>query len=359
MVEKETLRRALQTLVEPTSGRTLGQLHALKTLEVENATMRVCLEIGFPVEEGELRRRVQELATANGIDVGCLDVARHVVAHRVKPGLKPLSGVKNILAVGSAKGGVGKSTVAVNLALSLAAMGASVGVLDADIHGPSVPLMLGVRGRPASLDGKSMQPLTSHGLQVNSIGFFVEENEPVVWRGPMVAGSLKQLAEQTAWEGLDYLVVDMPPGTGDVQLTLSQSIPVTAAIVVTTPQQVACEDTARGLRLFEKVGIPVLGIIENMAYFKCPGCGRIERIFGQGGAQALSGRFGIPVLGELPLVPETCALADEGVPAVLAQPSGELGAAFAAIALRVASLVAGIPKDMSDIMPRVRVEPVA
>jgi ATP-binding protein involved in chromosome partitioning len=251
---------------------------------------------------------------------------------------------------------VGKSTTAVNLALALAAEGASVGVLDADIYGPSQPMMLGINGRPESLDGKTMEPLENHGVQVSSIGFMIDPDEPMVWRGPMVTGALQQLLEQTNWRELDYLIVDMPPGTGDIQLTLSQKVPVTGAVIVTTPQDIALLDARKGLKMFEKVGIPILGVVENMATHVCSNCGHVEHIFGQGGGAKMCADFGVDFLGALPLTMAIREQTDSGRPTVVADPEGPVAAVYKEIARRIAVKVAEKAKDMSAKFPSIVVK---
>ena len=263
--------------------------------------------------------------------------------------------MKNIIAVSSGKGGVGKSTVTANIALALAAEGARVGVLDADIYGPSQPTMLGASGRPESTDGVNMDPIESLGLQINSIGFMIDPEEPMIWRGPLVAQALTQLLNQTAWNNLDYLVIDMPPGTGDIQLTLSQSVPVTGAVVVTTPQDIALLDAKKGLRMFEKVNVPVLGIVENMAMYVCPKCGHMEHVFGEGGANRMSEQYKVPVLGQLPLDGRIREQADTGRPTVVADPDGAVAKIYRDIAVKAAAYVALAAKDMSRVMPSVKV----
>src|SRR5207249_1906171 len=247
-------------------------------------------------------------------------VTSKVVAHAVQRGVKLIPGIKNIIAVASGKGGVGKSTTAVNLALALAAEGAQVGVLDADIYGPSQPTMLGIAGRPESRDGKTLEPLEAYGLQAMSIGCLIDVDTPMVWRGPMVTQALQQLLTQTNWRDLDYLIIDMPPGTGDIQLTLSQKVPVTGAVIVTTPQDIALLDARKGLKMFEKVGIPILGIVENMSTHICSNCGHEEHIFGQGGAERMCKEYGVELLGSLPLDIAIREQADSGKPTVVADP---------------------------------------
>jgi len=274
----------------------------------------------------------------------------------VQQGVKLLPNVKNIIAVASGKGGVGKSTTAVNLALALAAEGAKVGILDADIYGPSLPTMLGISGNPESADGKTMQPLIGHGVQANSIGFLVEADSPMVWRGPMVTSALEQLLRQTNWTDLDYLVVDMPPGTGDIQLTLSQRVPVTGVVIVTTPQDIALLDAKKGLKMFEKVGIPILGIVENMSIHICSNCGHAEHIFGAGGGAAMCEQYGVDFLGSLPLDIAIREQADAGRPSVVADPAGKPAELYRAIARKVAIKVAQKSRDMASKFPAIVVQ---
>jgi ATP-binding protein involved in chromosome partitioning len=273
----------------------------------------------------------------------------------VQRGLKLMPNVKNIIAVASGKGGVGKSTTAVNLALALAAEGAAVGMLDADIYGPSQPMMLGINGRPESADGKTMEPLENHGLQVSSIGFLIDPDEPMVWRGPMVTQALTQLLEQTNWRDLDYLIVDMPPGTGDIQLTLSQRVPMTGAVIVTTPQDIALIDARKAVTMFDKVGVPILGVVENMAVHVCSNCGHAEHIFGEGGGKRYAQEKGIEYLGALPLAMHIREQADSGKPTVVADPDSEAAAMYRSIARQVAIKIASKAKDFSSKFPTITV----
>ena len=267
-----------------------------------------------------------------------------------------IKGVRNILAVSSGKGGVGKSTTAVNLALALVAEGAKVGLLDADIYGPSQPMMMGISGRPESADGKTMEPMENYGLQVSSIGFMIDPDEPMVWRGPIVTQALTQLLEQTNWRDLDYLIVDMPPGTGDIQLTMSQKVPVTGAVIVTTPQDIALLDARKGLKMFEKVGIPILGIVENMSTHICSNCGHAEAIFGEGGGEKMCGEYGVDFLGALPLTMSIRQQADSGKPTVVADPDGPIAVIYKQIARKIAIKVAEKAKDMSAKFPTIVVK---
>jgi ATP-binding protein involved in chromosome partitioning len=274
----------------------------------------------------------------------------------VQRGIKTLPNVKNIIAVASGKGGVGKSTTAVNLALALAAEGASVGMLDADIYGPSQPTMLGIVGRPESRDGKSLEPMYGHGLQASSIGFMIDPDAPMVWRGPMVTQALEQLLRDTNWRDLDYLVIDMPPGTGDIHLTLSQKIPVTGAVIVTTPQDIALLDARKGLKMFEKVGIPILGLVENMAIHVCSNCGHAEHIFGQGGGERMAKEYDVEYLGGLPLDIRIREQADSGRPTVVSDPDGDVAAIYRKIARRVAVRIADQARDMTSKFPSIVVQ---
>jgi ATP-binding protein involved in chromosome partitioning len=283
------------------------------------------------------------------------NVTMKIVAHAVQRGLKVLPSVKNIVAVFSGKGGVGKSTVAANLALALAAEGARVGVLDADIYGPSQPTMLGISGKPESVDGQSIEPMENYTLQVSSIGFLIDADQPMVWRGPMVTQALQQLLGQTNWKELDYLVVDMPPGTGDIQLTLAQQVPVTGAVIVTTPQDIALMDAKKGLKMFEKVGIPILGIVENMAVHVCSNCGHVEHIFGAEGGRRMAEQYGVELLGSLPLDIRIREQTDSGRPTVVAEPDSAITTAYKDIARKVAVRIAEKAKDMSLKMPTIKV----
>jgi ATP-binding protein involved in chromosome partitioning len=280
----------------------------------------------------------------------------NIVAHTVQRGVKLMPNVKNIIAVSSGKGGVGKSTTAVNLALALAAEGATVGILDADIYGPSQPMMLGITGRPESIAENTIEPMEGHGLQASSIGFLIDTDSPMVWRGPMVTSALEQLLRQTNWRDVDYLIVDMPPGTGDIQLTLSQKVPVTGAVIVTTPQDIALLDARKGLKMFEKVGIPIIGVVENMSIYICPNCDHQEHIFGQGGGQKMCNDYGVDFLGSLPLNLSIREQADSGRPTVVADPDGAISAIYKGIARKIAIQVAEMSKDMSSKFPSIVVQ---
>jgi ATP-binding protein involved in chromosome partitioning len=285
-----------------------------------------------------------------------VNVHSKIVSHAVQRGVKLIPGVKNIIAVASGKGGVGKSTTAVNLALALAAEGARAGILDADIYGPSQPTMLGISGRPTSPDGKTIDPMLNHGIQASSIGFLIDPDEPMVWRGPMVTQALEQLMRDTRWDDLDYLIIDLPPGTGDIQLTLSQKVPVTGAVIVTTPQDIALMDARRGFKMFEKVGIPILGVIENMSIHICSKCGHEEHIFGEGGAQRMCSDYGTELLGALPLDIRIREQADSGKPTVVSDPDSRPAEIYREIARRVAVKIAEQSKDMSSKFPNIVVQ---
>jgi len=351
----EALRTALSDVVDPNTNRKLGPVLKDSTLQREGQRINLTLALGYPLHNGhpELQQRIETVLKQQGLELGRLDFAVKVATHAVQRGLKPLPNVRNIIAVASGKGGVGKSTTAVNLALALRAQGASVGLLDADIYGPSVPIMLGLTGKPKSLDGKTMEPMEAHGLQANSIGFLIDEDAPAIWRGPMVSQALEQLLRQTNWRDLDYLIVDMPPGTGDIALTLSQKVPVAGAVIVTTPQDLALADARKGLRMFQKVEVPVLGVVENMSIHICSQCGHAEPIFGEHGGRDMAAEFNLPWLGSLPLAIEIRTQTDSGSPSVVAEPEGKVAALYKEIAWKVAVQVAALPRDMSAKMPTV------
>lgn len=355
----ESVQAAVHNVVDPAIGLKPLEAGKVRLLDVSGDQVKLDIELGYPVQSrlDELHQlfvTAVEQAGAKQVD---LTLSWSVQAHKVQAGVKLLPNVKNIIAVASGKGGVGKSTTAVNLALALARDGASVGILDADIYGPSQPTMLGVTGQqPKSTDGKTMQPLESHGVQVNSIGFLVDPEAPMVWRGPMVTQALDQLLRQTQWRDLDYLIVDMPPGTGDIQLTLAQRVPVTGAVIVTTPQDIALIDARPGYKMFEKVGIPVLGIVENMAMHVCSQCGHVEHIFGEGGGQRMADEYNVPWLGSLPLALSIRELTDAGRPTVVSEPASEAAQAYIAVARQVAARVAMQARDMSSRFPTIVVQ---
>ena len=353
-----TLRQAISTVVDPHTGQDFVTSKALKALRITGADVSVEVELAYPAKSLFPTLR-QQLVTAikqvPGVGQVTVQLSSRIVAHAAQRGVQLLPQVKNIIAVASGKGGVGKSTTAVNLALALASEGASVGLLDADIYGPSQPMMMGIEGRPESSDGKTMDPLENHGVQVMSIGFLVAKDEAMIWRGPMATQALEQLLRQTNWRDLDYLIVDMPPGTGDIQLTLSQRVPMTGAVIVTTPQDIALLDAKKGIKMFEKVGVPILGIVENMAVHICSQCGHSEHIFGHEGGKRMAEEFGMPYLGALPLDLSIRLQADSGKPTVVSDPDGSVAAIYKAIARQVAVGVAAKAKDFSAKFPTITV----
>ncbi len=353
----ERVNQALSTVVDPNTGKDLLSSRSARNVKVDGDRVSLDVELGYPARSQiePIRGLVTAALKAAGASAVSANVTMKIVAHTVQRGLKVMPNVKNIVAVSSGKGGVGKSTVAVNLALALAAEGARVGMLDADIYGPSQPMMLGIEGKPESEDGKTMEPLENHGIQAMSIGFLVDTDQPMVWRGPMVTQALQQLLNQTNWKDVDYLVVDMPPGTGDIQLTLAQQVPVTGAVIVTTPQDIALIDAKKGLKMFEKVNVPILGLVENMAIHVCSKCGHAEHIFGEGGAQKMAQQYGVDVLGALPLDIRIREQTDAGRPTVVAEPDSEIADTYRAIARKVAVKIAEKSKDMSLKMPTIKV----
>ncbi|MCS7100667.1 MAG: iron-sulfur cluster carrier protein ApbC [Burkholderiaceae bacterium] len=357
MITLERVNEVLKSLIDPNTGKDYLSARAARNVKVDGDAVSLDIELGYPARSQleSIRRQVADALLAAGARRADVNVTVKIVAHAVQRGLKTLPNVKNIVAVASGKGGVGKSTVAVNLALALAAEGARVGMLDADIYGPSQPTMLGIAGKPESLDGRLLEPLENYGVQAMSIGFMIDVDQPMVWRGPMVTQALQQLLAQTNWKDLDYLIVDMPPGTGDIQLTLAQQVPVTGAVIVTTPQDIALIDARKGLKMFEKVSVPILGIVENMAVHVCSKCGHAEHIFGEGGARRMAEQYGVEVLGALPLDIRIREQTDAGRPTVVAEPDGEIARAYKTIARRVAVKIAEKAKDLSLKIPAIKV----
>ena len=355
----EAVKFALSQVIDPNTGKDLVSSKSARNIQVDGGKVSLQVELGYPANSQLEPIRlavVGAIGALDGVSAVEATVYSKIVSHAVQRGIKLMANVKNIIAVASGKGGVGKSTTAANLALALAAEGAQVGILDADIYGPSQPMMMGISGRPETLDGKTMEPMENHGLQVSSIGFMIDPDEPMVWRGPLVTQALQQLLEQTNWRELDYLIVDMPPGTGDVQLTLSQKVPVTGAVIVTTPQDIALLDARKGLKMFEKVGIPILGIVENMSTHICSNCGHAEAIFGEGGGEKMCREYGVDFLGALPLTMAIRQQADAGRPTVVADPDGPIGIIYKAIARKIAVKVAEKAKDMSSKFPTITIQ---
>jgi len=358
-VSRSQIEGALKTYIDPYLQQDLITAKAVRMIAVDGGRVSVEVVLGYPA--AGVRTQLVEALKAKaeaveGVTRADIRVSWEVVAHAVQRGVTAMKQVKNIIAVASGKGGVGKSTTAVNLALALAAEGATVGILDADIYGPSQPRMLGAQQRPESKDGKSMEPVVAHGIQSMSIGYLIDEESPMIWRGPMVTQALTQLLNETHWHNLDYLVVDLPPGTGDIQLTLAQRIPVSGAIIVTTPQDIALLDARKGLKMFEKVEVPVLGIVENMSIHICSQCGHAEHIFGEGGGERMAKQYGVNFLGALPLDIQIREQADGGTPTVAAEPEGEMATIYRDIARRVAAVLALRARDYSGKFPNIVIQ---
>ncbi len=358
-ITEADVQSRLRALVDPNTSRDFVAGKALKKVQIDGSGITVDIQLGYPArsQHEALKKLIaQDLAALPGAPRVTVNMTQKITSHSVQRGVKLIPSVKNIIAIASGKGGVGKSTTAVNLALALAAEGATVGVLDADIYGPSQPTMLGITGRPESTDGKTLEPLEAYGLQAMSIGFLIDADTPMVWRGPMVTQALEQLLKDTNWRDLDYLVVDMPPGTGDIQLTLSQKVPVTGAVIVTTPQDIALLDARKGLKMFEKVGVPIVGIVENMSIHVCSNCGHAEHIFGSGGAQRMCDDYKVPFLGGLPLDIRIREQTDSGRPTVIADPDGKIAEMYRGIARKVAIFVAQKAEDFSAKFPSIVVQ---
>ncbi len=349
----------LKLCIDPNTGKDFISSKSAKNIQIDGNNVSVDIALGYPAASvmDDVKKLVSDhLSTIDGIGTININIGSRIESHKVQQGVKLLDNVKNVIAVASGKGGVGKSTTSVNLALALAAEGATVGLLDADIYGPSQPQMLGLSGRPDSKDGKSIEPMRAHGIQAMSIGFLVDTDTPMVWRGPMVTGALEQLLRDTQWEDLDYLVIDLPPGTGDIQLTLAQKIPVTGAIIVTTPQDIALLDAKKGLKMFEKVGIPILGVVENMSTHICSQCGHEEHIFGAGGGEVMAKDYDIDLLGSLPLDMQIREQADSGEPTVSAAPDSKVANEYKAIARQAAIKIANAGLDHSSKFPNIVIQ---
>ena len=358
-ITEAAVQDLLKSLIDPNVETDLVSAKSVKNITIDGDNVTVNIELGYPAKsyleplKVAVKEKLQSLA---GIGEITVNASSNIIAHSVQQSLKPISNVKNIIAIASGKGGVGKSTTSANLALALASEGANVGILDADIYGPSIPTMLGLSGYPASDDGKTMNPKVSFGVQTISIGYLIEEDQPMIWRGPMVTNALQQLLNDTKWDNIDYLIVDLPPGTGDIQLTLAQQIPVTGAVIVTTPQDIALIDAQRGLGMFEKVNVPVLGVVENMSMHICSNCGHEEAIFGQGGGAAMAEKNDIELLGSLPLDIKIREFADSGRPTVVADPDGRPTEIYKSIARKMAGKLALRAKDYSNKFPNIVIQ---
>ena len=357
-VVEQTVLEALKGVIDPNTGRDFVSSKSIKNLTVTDGDVAFDVTLGYPAKSQIPGFRKELIAAAKsvaGVANVSVNISTNITAHAVQRGVALLPKVKNIVAVASGKGGVGKSTTAVNLALALAAEGAHVGLLDADIYGPSIPMMMGIAGRTESEDGQTMEPMENYGVQVMSIGFLVAQDEAMIWRGPMATQALEQLLRQTNWQDLDYLIVDMPPGTGDIQLTLSQRVPMTGAVVVTTPQDIALLDAKKGIKMFEKVGVPILGIVENMAVHVCSNCGHVEHIFGADGGKKMAAEYGMDYLGALPLNMQIRLQADSGKPTVVSDPDSEVAGLYKAMARKVALAIAAKNKDFSSKFPSIKI----
>jgi ATP-binding protein involved in chromosome partitioning len=358
-VTREQIETKIKEYIDPYMDKDLVSSKCLRNVMTEGDQVVVDVVLGFPASgyKDELAAKLKEMVeSVDGVAKARVNVNVAIEAHAVQKGVKTIEGIKNIIAIASGKGGVGKSTTAVNLALALSAEGASVGVLDADIYGPSQPRMLGVHGKPESLDGKSLEPMNSYHLQAMSIGFLVDEETPMIWRGPMVTQALQQLLHDTNWKDLDYLIVDLPPGTGDIQLTLAQQVPVSGAVIVTTPQDIALLDARKGLKMFEKVEVPVLGIVENMSIHICSQCGHEEYIFGEGGGQRMSEDYDVDFLGGLPLDKRIREETDSGKPTVVAEPDSRISQIYREIARRMAAKLSLKSKDYAARFPQIVIQ---
>ena len=358
-VTQSQVEAKLATYIDPYLERDLVSAKSIKSIEVSGDSVTVDVVLGFPAGgyHGQLSNTLKQLVESiEGVNTATVRVSSKISAHAVQKGVKHLDNIKNIIAIASGKGGVGKSTMAVNLALALSAEGATVGMLDADIYGPSQPRMLGVHGKPESLDGKSLEPMVSYHLQAMSIGFLIDEETPMIWRGPMVTQALQQLLHDTNWKDIDYLVVDLPPGTGDIQLTLAQQVPVSGAVIVTTPQDIALLDARKGLKMFEKVEVPVLGIVENMSIHVCSQCGHEEHIFGEGGGRRMAEEYNVDFLGGLPLDRRIREETDAGRPTVVAEPESRIAMIYREIARRTAAKLSLKSKDYAARFPQIVIQ---
>lgn len=358
-ITKQQIETAVGEIIDVNTEKKLSATKSIKSIDIDGAKVTITISLGYPAAGyfDTLKKLVSDAVSAlEGVDSVAVKVSSKIVSHAVQQNLKPQKGIKNIIAVASGKGGVGKSTTAVNLALALQAEGATVGILDADIYGPSMPRMLGCTGQPESIDGKSLEPMVGHGIQSMSIGYLVEEDTPMIWRGPMVTQALEQLLNDTNWKDVDYLVIDLPPGTGDIQLTLAQKIPVSGAVIITTPQDIALLDARKGLKMFEKVEVPVLGVVENMSIHICTECGHAEHIFGEGGGARMAAQHNVDFLGALPLDIKIREQADSGNPTVAAMPESKVSEIYREIARKTAARLATKAKDHSAAFPSIVIQ---
>jgi ATP-binding protein involved in chromosome partitioning len=358
-VTQQQVEQAISKYIDPYMDKDLMDAKVVHDIEVNGDQVSFKVILGYPASgyietmHAELKKNIEAI---DGVAAANIEISIKVTSHSVQSTLKPMQNIKNIIAVASGKGGVGKSTTAVNLALALKEEGAEVGILDADIYGPSIPRMLGITDKPESADGKTLEPMQGHGLQAMSIGFMIDDETPMIWRGPMVTQALEQLLSDTNWKDLDYLVIDLPPGTGDVQLTLAQKVPVSGAVIVTTPQDIALLDARKGLKMFEKVEVPVLGIVENMSVHICSECGHAEPIFGQGGGERMSEDYDVDFLGALPLDISIRTSGDEGIPSVAAEPNGTVANIYREIARRTTAKLALQAKDHTAKFPNIVIQ---
>ncbi|HKJ77815.1 MAG TPA: iron-sulfur cluster carrier protein ApbC [Gammaproteobacteria bacterium] len=359
-VEKSQIEEAIKGYIDPYLEKDLVAAKAVKDIQIDGDKVKLRVELGFPAggyhEElkAKLTERIQGVEGVSSVEI---EIDARIISHAAQKGVDHIKGIKNIIAVASGKGGVGKSTTSVNLALALAAEGATVGLLDADIYGPSQPRMLGVQDiKPDSPDGKTLEPIVAHDIQSMSIGYLIDEETPMIWRGPMVTQALEQLLNDTNWREVDYLVIDLPPGTGDTQLTLAQKVPVSGALIVTTPQDIALSDARKAFKMFEKVEVPVLGVVENMSIHICSNCGHEEHIFGEGGGERMAEQYGIDFLGALPLDIHIREETDGGKPSVVAEPEGRIAQFYRQIARRTAAKLSQKAKDYSAKFPKIVIE---
>lgn len=357
-LDKANVENAIDAVIDPHTEASITKSNTIKTLEIDGDSVNIALTLGYPAESAhtQMAASIQTAVEAmEGVNTVKVELDTEINSHAVQEGTKPLEGVKNIIAVASGKGGVGKSTVSANLALALSAEGARVGILDADIYGPSQPRMFGLSGQPTT-DGNRLLPMESYQIQTMSIGYLIEEDTPMIWRGPMVTQALEQLLRDTKWDNLDYLIIDLPPGTGDTQLTLAQKVPVSGAVIVTTPQDIALIDARRAVKMFEKVEIPILGVIENMSTHICSSCGHEEHIFGQGGGKKMADDYDIKFLGDIPLDGKIRENMDNGKPTVVADPDSDVTGKYMDIARITAARLANRKKDFSAAFPSIVIQ---